>query len=81
MGYMAHDDHFRDGESYRPRFFAYLSLFHFRHADAGDLDNLLQMFFGWEGVGVASYLLIGFYYPQTKRGCRCDQGLCGQPGG
>lgn len=61
MGYMAHDPQF-EGESYRPRFFAYLSFFTFAMLMLVTSDNLLQMFFGWEGVGVASYLLIGFYY-------------------
>ncbi|KNX40387.1 NADH-quinone oxidoreductase subunit L [Roseovarius tolerans] len=62
VGYMAHDENFRDNESYRPRFFAYLSFFTFAMLMLVTSDNLLQMFFGWEGVGVASYLLIGFYY-------------------
>jgi NADH-quinone oxidoreductase subunit L len=62
FGYMAHDDNFRDNESYRPRFFAYLSFFTFAMLMLVTSDNLVQMFFGWEGVGVASYLLIGFYF-------------------
>ena len=62
FGYMAHDENFREGESYKPRFFAYLSFFTFAMLMLVTSDNLLQMFFGWEGVGVASYLLIGFYY-------------------
>ena len=62
FGYMAHDPTWKDGESYKPRFFAYLSFFTFAMLMLVTSDNLVQMFFGWEGVGVASYLLIGFYY-------------------
>ncbi|MDJ1017132.1 MAG: NADH-quinone oxidoreductase subunit L [Paracoccaceae bacterium] len=62
FGYMAHDENFREGESYRPRFFAYLSFFTFAMLMLVTADNLVQMFFGWEGVGLASYLLIGFYF-------------------
>ncbi|WP_026756112.1 NADH-quinone oxidoreductase subunit L [Sediminimonas qiaohouensis] len=62
MGYMAHDENFSERESYRPRFFAYLSFFTFAMLMLVTSDNLVQMFFGWEGVGLASYLLIGFYY-------------------
>ncbi len=67
FGYMAHDENFREGEVYRPRFFAYLSFFTFAMLMLVTADNLVQMFFGWEGVGVASYLLIGFYYRKPSR--------------
>jgi len=59
MGYMHEDPH-------RPRFFAYLSLFTFAMLALVTADNLLQMFFGWEGVGLASYLLIGFWYQKPS---------------
>ena len=62
FGYMDKDPQWKDGESYKPRFFAYLSFFTFAMLMLVTSDNLVQMFFGWEGVGVASYLLIGFYY-------------------
>ena len=62
FGYMDHDPQWKEGEIYKPRFFAYLSFFTFAMLMLVTSDNLLQMFFGWEGVGVASYLLIGFYY-------------------
>ncbi len=55
VGYM-HDD------NSRPRFFAYLSLFTFAMLCLVTADNFIQLFFGWEGVGLASYLLIGFYH-------------------
>jgi len=59
IGYM-HED------PYRPRFFAYLSLFTFAMLMLVTSDNLVQMFFGWEGVGLASYLLIGFWYHKPE---------------
>ncbi|MBZ8132280.1 NADH-quinone oxidoreductase subunit L [Afifella sp. IM 167] len=59
IGYMSHDPH-------RPRFFAYLSFFTFAMLALVTSDNLLQMFFGWEGVGLASYLLIGFWYQRPS---------------
>ena len=62
FGYMAHDENWGHDEPYRARFFAYLSFFTFAMLTLVTADNLVQMFFGWEGVGVASYLLIGFYY-------------------
>ena len=62
VGYMDHDPNWSESETYKPRFFAYLSFFTFAMLMLVTSNNLLQMFFGWEGVGVASYLLIGFYY-------------------
>ena len=55
IGYMSHDPHV-------PRFMAYLSLFTFSMLMLVTADNFLQLFFGWEGVGLCSYLLIGFWY-------------------
>jgi NADH-quinone oxidoreductase subunit L len=59
IGYMEDDP-------YRPRFFAYLSFFTFAMLMLVTADNLVQMFFGWEGVGLASYLLIGFWFHKPE---------------
>ncbi|MGI3901538.1 MAG: NADH-quinone oxidoreductase subunit L [Janthinobacterium lividum] len=59
FGYMHDDPH-------RSRFFSYLSLFTFAMLMLVTSDNLVQMFFGWEGVGLASYLLIGFWYERPS---------------
>jgi NADH-quinone oxidoreductase subunit L len=59
IGYMAHDKTV-------PRFFAYLSLFTFAMLMLVTANNLLQLFFGWEGVGLVSYLLIGYWYERPS---------------
>jgi NADH-quinone oxidoreductase subunit L len=59
VGYMSHDPGI-------PRFMSYLSLFTFAMLMLVTSDNLIQLFFGWEGVGLASYLLIGFWYTKPS---------------
>ena len=59
IGYMSHDPH-------KPRFMSYLSLFTFSMLALVVSDNFLQLFFGWEGVGLCSYLLIGFWYKKNS---------------
>jgi len=59
IGYMSHDPH-------KPRFMSYLSLFTFMMLSLITADNFLQLFFGWEGVGLASYLLIGFWFKKES---------------
>ena len=61
VGYMSHDPH-------KPRFMSYLSLFTFAMLMLVTADNFIQLFFGWEGVGVCSYLLIGFWF--KKKYCK-----------
>ena len=58
VGYMSHDPH-------KPRFMSYLSLFTFAMLILVTADNFIQLFFGWEGVGVCSYLLIGFWFKKN----------------
>jgi len=59
IGYMSHDPH-------QARFISYLSLFTFSMLTLVTADNFLQLFFGWEGVGLCSYLLIGFWYKKPS---------------
>ncbi len=59
IGYM-------DDDPYKPRFFSYLSFFTFAMLMLVTADNLVQLFFGWEGVGLASYLLIGFWFHKPE---------------
>jgi len=59
IGYMSHDPH-------KPRFMSYLSLFTFAMLTLVTSDNFLQLFFGWEGVGLCSYFLIGFWYKKES---------------
>ena len=59
IGYMSHDPH-------KPRFMSYLSLFTFSMLTLVTSDNFLQLFFGWEGVGLCSYFLIGFWFKKDS---------------
>ena len=59
IGYMSHDPHM-------PRFMAYLSLFTFAMLMLVTSDNFIQLFFGWEGVGLCSYFLIGFWFKKES---------------
>ena len=59
IGYMSHDPH-------KPRFMAYLSLFTFAMLMLVTSDNFIQLFFGWEGVGLCSYVLIGFWFKKES---------------
>jgi len=59
IGYMSHDPH-------KQRFMAYLSLFTFAMLTLVTSDNFIQLFFGWEGVGLCSYFLIGFWYKKES---------------
>ena len=72
IGYM-HDD-----PGYT-RFFSYISLFTFAMLMLVMSNNLLQLFFGWEAVGLVSYLLIGFWYTRPTRDLRQPQGVPRQP--
>ena len=70
IGYMSHDPH-------KPRFMSYLSLFTFSMLVLVVSDNFLQLFFGWEGVGLCSYLLIGFWYKkETANNAPCNFIIC-----
>ena len=71
IGYMAKDPSI-------PRFFSYLSLFTFFMLMLVSADNLVQLFFGWEGVGLSSYLLIGFWYDRDSTNAAAIKAF-GQP--
>ena len=72
IGYMEEDDGYN-------RFFAYISLFTFSMLMLVMSNNFLQLFFGWEAVGLVSYLLIGFWYNKPDGDLRQPEGLPGQP--
>ena len=73
-GYMSHD-------ATQPRFFSYLSLFTFAMLMLVTADNLVQLFFGWEGVGLASFLLIGYWYDRESANRAAMKAFIGNRGG
>ena len=74
IGYMHEDPGYQ-------RFFSYISLFTFSMLMLVMSNNFLQLFFGWEAVGVVSYLLIGFWFKRDSGDIRQSEGVSGQPGG
>ena len=72
IGYMEDDDGYQ-------RFFSYISLFTFSMLMLVMSNNFLQLFFGWEAVGLVSYLLIGFWFKRPTRDLRQHEGLHRQP--
>ncbi len=74
VGYMQGDPGYN-------RFFAYISLFTFSMLMLVMSNNFLQLFFGWEAVGLVSYLLIGFWYTASDGHLRQHEGVPGQPRG
>ena len=74
IGYMAEDPGYQ-------RFFSYISLFTFSMLMLVMANNFLQLFFGWEAVGLVSYLLIGFWYTRADGNLRQPESLPGQPRG
>ena len=72
IGYMADDDGYQ-------RFFSYISLFTFSMLMLVMSNNFLQLFFGWEAVGLVSYLLIGFYFTRPTRDLREHEGVHREP--
>ena len=72
IGYMEHDEDFA-------RYFAFMNFFVFAMLLLVLAGNLLLLFVGWEGVGLASYLLIGYWYTRPAAAACRHQSLCGQP--